>query len=1099
MDDDDDDLFLKNSQISVHEIGTQDEDEYGRGEFAALTAAVNAAAGPAPGTVRPIALPSPDQSPGGENNGQEPVHENGNGTAEISQEASQETPREARPEVAQEISLEARQEASQEVSHGAPHEAPHEACPEVSQVVAHEAPEAPHEARQEVHQEASQEAPQEAPQAEGQQTQAQTQTQEQVQQNSPPVDASMAAAQPARAVQTPAELKIDQTFWENGLAVATSVLEHPPASEFDIPLVSLLHTACLRQDLFFLTLYQMYCFSKHQPAAFATIADFKGKPTQGLRVIDRLLLLKKDLSPSFLHWSIRFPVRPRIMMTNPEYQATIKHVGFFLGLANDRWVDYESHVQARGYPPLVDELAMLFSIRSPTVIFVMFVNLSCHMYRSDNEQRFHELFNQNKMAFERRMQANEAAPPDQMERETKPLILAYLALNPSFNLTPATRIVTPWFSGSVNPALLRYLSSASFLQSTGPVKITQPTQARPPQAMGQGQTTGQSQSQGQAQATAQSQAAGPVQVNTPTQARPLQALSLVQARGPVQLVGPHVQANSSVHSSPQSYVSPYPWTQNPPPHQQTLVVNGTGGMVATTPANGSHYFRPFESSGLQDRPTGQVSQPQLPQMPVPPIQRPVQQFQQQVQRPVQHVQQPIQQPVQHVQHPTQRSVQQPVQQVQHVQHPIQRPVQQPTQQVQQVQDQGRGRGRALSLGTNLLPAPGVLPVTTVRPNPLRIALHQAHLRDPQFRLFHLKEDQSGLEESSLVQHFSTFKVGPVPLGLVECAFSFNFLMDNDEFQKRTALAQNAQGQRVTRLVASGDQILRFRCIKTTPNNTTLDQYTWNSTDTSWPSVIYVFVNDTELFVRRKFHNGKDLPLDITDYLCHGINKVTFHVLRSPAESKNVHYAAAVEVMDMNTESQARRFCKVHLADRSRGRLQRRLQQSRDKDDDVSIVTEDITIDLIDPFTARIWDLPARSSQCVHPECFDHRTFIHTRLNPPSFVGPLKDNWKCPICSADASPRNLVIDAFLVEVREVLVKSGRLDTAKALKFRADGSYEVKFDGSDAASAGGAGATSATPTIPSKRKHGEIESPEQSKSAVQARASQTPGSSNVIELD
>lgn len=432
-------------------------------------------------------------------------------------------------------------------------------------------------------------------------------------------------------------------------------------------------------------------------------------------------------------------------------------------------------------------------------------------------------------------------------------------------------------------------------------------------------------------------------------------------------------------------------------------------------------------------------------------------------------------------------------------------------------------------------------MTTVRPNPLRIALHQAHLRDPQFRLFHTKEGHSGMEASSLVQHFSAFKVGPTPLGLVECTFSFQFVIDDFEFHKRTGLARNGPGQRPTRLIASSDKAYRFRCIKSTSNtNATIDEHTWNSTDTSWPSVLYVFINDSELFVRRKFHNGKDLPLDITDHLKQGTNNLTFHVLRDPAESRHIYYAAAIEIMDMSTESQAHRLCKLHPPDHSRARLQRRLQQSRGEDqnddDELSIITDDINIDLIDPFTARVWGLPARGAQCVHPECFDLRTFIHTRLNPATFVGPLKDNWKCPICSADASPRNLLIDGFLVEVRNELVKTGKLDAARTLKFRADGSYEVKFDTDSSApgpasapagtsgsypcasgasspapraasgGAGGAGANTTaagpagTPIIPNKRKHDDI-NPPKIEAPTQA---QTPGFTSgsnaaVIELD
>ena len=347
-------------------------------------------------------------------------------------------------------------------------------------------------------------------------------------------------------------------------------------------------------------------------------------------------------------------------------------------------------------------------------------------------------------------------------------------------------------------------------------------------------------------------------------------------------------------------------------------------------------------------------------------------------------------------------------------------------------------------------------------------------------------------------------IDPIPLGFVECAFNVEFSLEDADLQKLTGLFAREEGQRPMKIAAEGDHIYRLRCIRTTPG-VALNKHIWNATDTTWPSVIYIFVNNTELFVRRKFHNGKDLPLDITNHLRQGVNKITFHVLRNAAESQTVHYAMAVEIMELSTEHHARRLCRVHLADRSRARLHRRLQaRTQHDDEDLTIVNDDLTIDLVDPFTAHIWDLPARSTQCAHPECFDHRTFIHTRSNLATFVGPLKDNWKCPICSSDASPQNLIIDAFLVEVREEISKSGRLDTARALRFRADGSWEVKFAEPEASAAGpgpgpgsGSGSGSATPTVPSKRKHDDMgDSPDLAKTAS------TPGSASnppVIELD
>lgn len=63
---------------------------------------------------------------------------------------------------------------------------------------------------------------------------------------------------------------------------------------------------------------------------------------------------------------------------------------------------------------------------------------------------------------------------------------------------------------------------------------------------------------------------------------------------------------------------------------------------------------------------------------------------------------------------------------------------------------------------------------------------------------------------------------------------------------------------------------------------------------------------------------------------------------------------------------------------------------------------------------------------------------------------LKENWKCPICGADARPQHLIVDGFLGEVRADLMRTGRLEGARAIKIKADGSWELKSDGESTSS-------------------------------------------------
>ena len=107
-----------------------------------------------------------------------------------------------------------------------------------------------------------------------------------------------------------------------------------------------------------------------------------------------------------------------------------------------------------------------------------------------------------------------------------------------------------------------------------------------------------------------------------------------------------------------------------------------------------------------------------------------------------------------------------------------------------------------------------------------------------------------------------------------------------------------------------------------------------------------------------------------------------------------------------------------------------------------IVDDFISINLRDPFTARIFDVPARSTECIHKECFDLDTFMRTLLTnkpekPAIYI-------RCPICRRDARPELLVIDEFLVQVRSTLAKQNQLDTIKAIRVRSDGSWTAVLD-------------------------------------------------------
>jgi hypothetical protein len=205
-------------------------------------------------------------------------------------------------------------------------------------------------------------------------------------------------------------------------------------------------------------------------------------------------------------------------------------------------------------------------------------------------------------------------------------------------------------------------------------------------------------------------------------------------------------------------------------------------------------------------------------------------------------------------------------------------------------------------------------------------------------------------------------------------------------------------------------------------------------------VFYIHLNGREFTPRRKVHNGKDLPLDITLDLREGENKLQVDLLLGPDECQKIRYYFGIETMDVSQFDLVRSLVRALPAEIVREKIQKRLNQATD-DDDVAVVTNNLSISLIDPFTAQICETPARSTYCDHQECFDLETFIKTRksISGPT---PMNDNWKCPICNADARPQLLVLDRFLEDIRMQLIQRDQLEGTQSILIKPDGTWSVK---------------------------------------------------------
>ncbi|KAJ5430054.1 Zinc finger MIZ-type [Penicillium cf. griseofulvum] len=343
--------------------------------------------------------------------------------------------------------------------------------------------------------------------------------------------------------------------------------------------------------------------------------------------------------------------------------------------------------------------------------------------------------------------------------------------------------------------------------------------------------------------------------------------------------------------------------------------------------------------------------------------------------------------------------------------------------------------------STFLPIPGYRAPMMVNPNPTRLGLHLVDLRDPMKKL--VKRGSCGNDiEIDLFTYPDTFAVYPTIVNVDQPIYTWNFSFNPDERQKFPHIAHGPVGQHSVWTFGPGCRTIRLRCIRLPGNPDTVTEQTWSTAATFWPSVFYITVNGQELYVRRKVHNGKDLPLDITEYVQTGANSLRVDMILGQDECKTSKYVFGVEVMEIAEFDQILSLIQSVPADDSRAAIQKRLSPVTN-DDDLAVVTDNLTIDLVDPFMARIFDVPVRSRHCNHHECFDRDTFIRTRKSV-SGPAPMVDNWRCPICKADARPQFLVVDQFLAEIHAQLTRTNQLDGIRAIQIKVDGTWTPKYD-------------------------------------------------------
>ena len=301
-------------------------------------------------------------------------------------------------------------------------------------------------------------------------------------------------------------------------------------------------------------------------------------------------------------------------------------------------------------------------------------------------------------------------------------------------------------------------------------------------------------------------------------------------------------------------------------------------------------------------------------------------------------------------------------------------------------------------------------------------------------------------------------------------FSWQFEIAADYLQRKAVDTlfildpKNSAFAEPVRQVTSGSLLYRLKCVQipAPAPSTSITEDVWVTRETVWPSAIFPAINAQQLEVRRRLHHGKDLTIDVTKYLKEGVNTLTCSLLRTVEEVKaGKNFAIAVEMIEIVSDDRIGDLPSFLNEADSKSTITKGLQsdlngktddsgaeRDRDNEEELVVVDAHLSIDITDPYTARVFELPARGKTCLHRECFDLQTFFDTRKARTSEKDRERaptnpDEWKCPICKKDARPQNLVIDGFLQKVRKELGERNQLDT-KAIKVQADGSWEPVLD-------------------------------------------------------
>ncbi|KAL8769162.1 MAG: hypothetical protein Q9209_004796 [Squamulea sp. 1 TL-2023] len=807
----------------------------------------------------------------------------------------------------------------------------------------------------------------------------------------------------------------------------------------EVARLDLLQRACNQNDHAYLLLHQIYCMDLTQADFLGQLNcnGFHDEHINGIGMLTPLLLPNfQRMAHDSVHWFAHFPLPFEVMLHEYNiYRKALESIKTCLALMNHCWLKYRESCSKRLYPPLVEELVETLGMESPVLQSVVFRAILKDMWMGDTtDWCFHEaeaMFQQNQL------NVRQGRSQEKRKCDKQNIIIKYqqLKANHAKHEQNSNIDSTPNANSS---AAIKTLSRTNPPTQVNPTSRGNPP-SQPAPILAQGVLAGSKNHFSVRPPTNQRRAPPPPNINTEVAHLPATTPASVITpilpsrpilpleQHPTTLQGDarhlsHLPSNSTASVTPSVLPSKsYQTSQQSP---TTLSSNARGHLISPpNPApsaalqasqarrpslNGpsamsSPYSSPYPSTsphihslqGTTRSPAGRTG-PWL----VPPssINRSHQISQMQANRPPSN------------RRPLDRATEMP------------RPGAVPHPGYRQL----------------LLPPVGQIISTAAHPNPIVTALHQSQARSP----FLAVVDDSG-QPSTNTKYFRYVEGVAILHDRLQIGkrqhIDFNFSIGEDDRALLSGTMAGHNGAPSTRTVRLGSRFGRLRCVDVTriADIRRDNQRAWVTAPQAWPEHPTVIFNGKNLDIRKKIHYGKDLPIDVTAAIQPGNNKFSVSIISSETEDKT-EFAVGLETLQLVDTAEAKAMTGVLPYNEARQRVLRRLHSA---DPEIEVVNSSVVIDISDPYTSRIWDVPMRGRGCRHDQCFDLDVFLETRTSKRAGQPCDPDQFKCPICGGDARPQSLVKDEFFEVLRAELGKKNRLD-AKAIVMQQNGSWEVQ---------------------------------------------------------